>query len=93
MAGYLCKEPGCTDSVAWHLQHGEWDCLADNREAVAEFARNAEALAAAAPNLIVNIDAHADGYEGQTFSIVLKPGGAPPPVVEEPPLEPPMDMG
>lgn len=89
---YACKDPECTESIGWHLLHADPDCIEENQQVLAEWVAAAEVALAGVPELVVNIDAHAEGYEGQTVSVILKPVGAPPPVVEEPPLMPPMDM-
>ena len=70
MAGYLCKDPDCTDTVAWHLINGDWDCLADNREAVADFARAAEANMPM-PEVTLNLHVTCSGYEDQSVTVIL----------------------
>lgn len=69
MTAYKCKDPGCVESVAWHLMHGELDCIGDNREAVAEYATAAEARVN--PHVVLFVSAA--GFADQQVSIDLIP--------------------
>jgi hypothetical protein len=80
---YKCHDPDCTETLAWHLINGDLDCIGDNREAVAEFARQAEAEASSHVKLFVV----AEGYLDTTVEFDLIPISAIPhstPDEEEP---------
>jgi hypothetical protein len=81
---YLCKEENCTGDVAWHLIHGELDCIGDNRDAISEYAMAAEAQNGP---LTVTVTVTSAGYVDHHNVIVLESKIAPP---ETPP--PPMEM-
>jgi hypothetical protein len=70
LVDYVCKDPTCTGDVAWHLIHGDLDCIGDNREALAEFARQAEALYGP---LTVTVTVTSEGYVDHNNVIVLEP--------------------
>lgn len=70
MADYVCKDPTCTESVAWHLINGELDCIGDNREAVAAFAIAAEANMPR-PEVTLSLHITCTGYEDQSTTIIL----------------------
>lgn len=76
---YVCKDPSCTETVAWHLIHGDLECIGDNKEAVAAFARGVEA-GLMPVNAVVTVEA--DGYETHVVSVVMERQGE---VVEAPP--------
>lgn len=94
---YVCKDPNCTGDVPFHLIHGDLDCIEMNRDAIAEWAKVADAALTGAEELVANVDVHAPGYEAQTVSIVLHPPGWVPPEVHVPtpphPEEPMPPMG
>jgi hypothetical protein len=85
MAEYVCKDPSCSESVAWHLIHGDLDCIGDNREAVAEWASDAQSVMDAFQLAIsaLKVDPQPEPV----------PGPIPVPVPEPVPvLTPPMEM-
>lgn len=89
MADYVCKEAGCDESVAWHLIHGELDCIGDNREAISEYAEMAEARLH--EPLGVTVVVTAPGYEDHNVIVGLTPlADVPPP--PEPQMQD-MEMG
>jgi hypothetical protein len=55
---FKCKTKGCKESLPWHLEHGELDCLGrpGNRRAIAAYARAAEALKVTAEALLARSD-------------------------------------
>jgi hypothetical protein len=86
--GYVCKEPGCTEDVAWHLINGELDCIGDNRGAIADYATEAEgALQRQAGNLppqSVTVTVKSPGYEDHVVVVGLTQQED---VVEPPPVD------
>lgn len=89
MADYVCKDPSCTGSVSWHLIHGDLDCIGDNKEAVAAFALQAEALQGP---LTVTMTVISEGYVDHHNVIVLQPKGTEDEFVPPPPPEHDMEM-
>lgn len=56
MADYVCKDPTCTETVSEHLVNGDLDCIGDNREAVAAYAKAAEELKEAVAVTVSNAE-------------------------------------
>jgi hypothetical protein len=91
---YICKDPSCHESVAWHLIHGDLDCIDENRQAVAEFAQAAEARVN--PHVIAYLSS--PGFADQKVEFDLIPAENIPHSDEDAPLPPsttddrPMEM-
>jgi hypothetical protein len=70
-------------------------CQEENQEVLAAWVAEAEAAMAQKASLVANVNVMADGYEGQTVSVVLHPPGYVAPLPEpepEPEPMPPMEM-
>jgi hypothetical protein len=61
---YICHDPDCTESLAWHLINGDLDCIGDNREAIAAFAE-----AAQTPHVTVYLTS--EGFEDAKVEVDL----------------------
>jgi hypothetical protein len=68
-------------------------CKEENQQVLADWVAAAEAALAQKASIVTNVNVHADGYEGQTVSVVLHPPGyvEPAPKPEPTPM-PPMEM-
>jgi hypothetical protein len=66
---YRCLDPTCTNDTAWHLLHGDFECIGMNKDAVAEFV-----LSKTGPRPVsVIVTCVAEGYEENTTVTVLTP--------------------